>query len=39
MPTVAMVDGVKIMFYADDHPPPHFHALLAEHAAVIDIDA
>ncbi|MBN9023053.1 MAG: DUF4160 domain-containing protein [Rhizobiales bacterium] len=34
---VAIVDGVRIEFYANDHPPPHFHALLAEHRAVIDI--
>jgi hypothetical protein len=24
MPTVAMVDGIKIQFYWDEHPPPHF---------------
>jgi hypothetical protein len=27
MPTVAIVDGVKIQFYFDEHPPPHFHAV------------
>jgi hypothetical protein len=27
MPVVAIVDGVKIEFYPDEHPPPHFHAL------------
>lgn len=37
MPTVAIVEGVKIQFYPNDHPPPHFHAELAEHRAVIDI--
>jgi hypothetical protein len=26
VPVVAIVDGVKIEFYPDEHPPPHFHA-------------
>jgi Domain of unknown function (DUF4160) len=38
MPTVAIVDGVKIQFYNDEHPPPHFHAEHAEHRAMISID-
>ena len=37
MPIVAVVDGVKIAFYANEHPPAHFHALIAEHRAVVDI--
>ncbi len=37
MPVVAVVDGVKIALYANEHPPPHFHAEIAEHRAVIDI--
>jgi len=37
MPTVAIVEGVKIQFYADEHPPPHFHAIFAEHVAQIQI--
>ncbi len=37
MPIVAVVEGVKIAFYANEHPPAHFHALIAEHRAVIDI--
>ena len=37
MPVVAMVDGVKIEFYPDEHPPPHFHARYAEFVAQIDI--
>ena len=36
MPVVAIVDGVKIVFYANEHPPAHFHATIAEHRAVID---
>src|SRR3954447_20129077 len=38
MATVAVVDGVKIMLYANEHPSPHFHAKFAEFHAVIDID-
>jgi Domain of unknown function (DUF4160) len=37
MPPVAVVDGVKIVFYANEHPPAHFHAVIAEHRAVVDI--
>jgi hypothetical protein len=38
VPTVAVIDGIKIEFYFDEHPPPHFHAKYAEHRAVIRID-
>jgi hypothetical protein len=38
MPTVAIVEGVKIQFYAREPPPPHFHAVFAEHRAQIAID-
>jgi hypothetical protein len=34
---VAVVDGVTIMLYENEHPPPHFHAKFAEFQAVIDI--
>jgi hypothetical protein len=37
MPTVAIVDGVKIQFYPRDHPPPHFHAEFAEYRAIFEI--
>lgn len=37
MPTLAIVDGVKIQFFAREHPPPHFHAVFAEHRAQIEI--
>ena len=39
MPIVATFDGIKIMFYNDEHPPPHFHAKYAEHEAMIDIES
>lgn len=38
MPVVAVVEGVRIMFYANEHPPPHFHARIGEHQAVIAIE-
>jgi hypothetical protein len=37
MPTVAIVEGVKIQFFPREHPPPHFHAVFAEYRARIDI--
>jgi hypothetical protein len=38
MPTVAIIEGVRIRFHADEHPPPHFHAVFAEFAAQIAIE-
>jgi hypothetical protein len=38
MPTVAIVDGVKIIFYFNEHPPAHFHAHFSEFRAVIEIE-
>ena len=37
MPTVAIVDGVCIVFYPKEHWPAHFHAKFAEHQAVFSI--
>jgi len=37
MALIAIVDGTKLYMYGNDHPPPHFHVLFAEHRAVIDI--
>lgn len=39
MPRVATVDGVRIEFYPNEHPPPHFHAAIAEYRAVFRIDS
>ena len=25
MPTIAIIDGVKVLIYYNDHAPPHFH--------------
>lgn len=38
MPTISVFMGITITMYFDDHPPPHFHAQAAEHAAKIRID-
>ena len=38
MPTVAMVHGIAIRFYYDDHDPPHFHAKTTEFEAKISLE-
>jgi Domain of unknown function (DUF4160) len=37
MPTLSMFYGIVIQMFWQEHPPPHFHALYAEHEALIDI--
>ncbi len=37
VPTIIIIDGVKIMIFADDHNPPHFHARFGEHVAQVRI--
>ena len=37
MPTVEIVDGIKINIYSNEHPPPHFHAIYAGFEAMIEI--
>jgi hypothetical protein len=39
MPTLAIVEGVKIQIYALGHAPPHFHVVVAEHRAQINIES
>jgi hypothetical protein len=39
MPTVAIVEGVRIMFFFADHQPPHFHTQFAEYQAQIAIES
>lgn len=34
---MAIIDGIKIQFYAREHAPPHFRAIYAEHRAQIAI--
>jgi hypothetical protein len=38
MPTIAVVDGILIILYFNDHAPPHFHAQGADFHARIRID-
>jgi hypothetical protein len=38
MPTVAIVEGVRIIFFWNDHPPPHFHVEFAEHHGQISVE-
>lgn len=37
VPTIITINGVKIMIFADDHNPPHFHARFGEHVAQVRI--
>jgi len=37
MPTISIFYGIVIQMFWNDHAPPHFHALYAEHEAVIEI--
>ena len=37
MPTLAIVDGVRIVFYWNAHPPPHFHAEFSGHKGQFSI--
>jgi hypothetical protein len=30
--------GIRIIFWLDDHPPPHFHACYAEYEIQVSID-
>lgn len=38
MPTVAIVAGMAIVLYPNDHAPPHFHVLATDFEARISID-
>ena len=37
MPILSTFYGILIQMFWKDHPPPHFHAVYAEHEALIDI--
>lgn len=37
MPTISRFYGILIQMFWRDHAQPHFHALYAEHEALIDI--
>jgi hypothetical protein len=38
MPEISRFYGVRIYMYANDHPPPHFHARYAEHQVLVRFD-
>ncbi len=38
MPTIKIIDAIKIDIYMREHPPPHFHAIYAEYEELIEID-
>lgn len=38
MPRISEFYGILIYMYYQDHAPPHFHAMYAEHEAEIAID-
>jgi hypothetical protein len=37
MPTIKILDSVKIDLYSREHPPPYFHAIYADYEALITI--
>jgi hypothetical protein len=39
MPTIKIIDSIKIDIYSREHPPPHFHAIYAEHEELIESES
>jgi hypothetical protein len=39
VPAISAFYGIVIYMYADDHPPPHFHAEYGEHEAMVEIES
>lgn len=37
MPTIEIIDSIRILIYFRDHMPPHFHAEYNEHEVLIEI--
>ena len=37
MPTIHKIQSIKIDVYGGEHPPPHFHAIYAEHEILLEI--
>jgi hypothetical protein len=37
MPRIAVVNGITIAMYYNDHDPPHFHAIYAEGELLVEI--
>ena len=38
MPTIKIIDSIKIDIYSREHPPPHFHVIFAEYEELIIIE-
>lgn len=38
MPTIKIIDSIKIDIYSREHPPPHIHVIYAEYEELIVID-
>lgn len=38
MPRISAFYGIVVFMYYRDHPPPHVHAIYAEHVAQVMID-
>ncbi len=39
MPTIKIIDSIKIDIYSREHHPPHFHVLYAEYEELIEIES
>ena len=39
MPTLKIIDSIKIDVYSREHPPPHFHAIYAKYEELIIIES
>lgn len=37
MPTIRIIDSIKIDLYSREHPPPHFHAIYADSEVLVSI--
>lgn len=38
MPTIKIIDSIKVNVYSREHLPPHFHAIYAEYEELIVIE-
>ena len=39
MPTIKIIDSIKIDIYSREHPPPHIHIIYAEYEELIEIES
>ena len=37
MPTIAIIDGIRILMYLNDHSPPHFHVRFGDMKGKFDV--